>query len=75
MMSTVRHNRARGNHQIIKMSELVSELIDNRDMGREEVMDLLQMEYEEVDRLYDDSGMVNRGSKDDFNKGWVPDDK
>ena len=73
MMSTVRHNRARGTHQVLKMSELVRELIDEKEMSCEEVMDLLQMEYEEVDRLYDDSGMTERGSKEEFNNGWVPD--
>lgn len=74
MMSTVRHNRARGQHQIIKMSDLVRELIDEQGLSRQEVMDLLQMEWEEVDRLYDESGMINRGSKENFNKGWQPTD-
>ena len=32
------------------------------------------MEEEEVDRLYDNSGMIKRGSKTEFNKGWKPKD-
>jgi len=72
MMSTVRHNRARGTHLVLRMSELVRELIDEQDFSYEEVMELLQMEYEEVDRLYDSSGMIERGSEEEFNKGWVP---
>ena len=75
MMSTVRHNRARGKHAVLKMSDLVRELIDERGMSEDEVGNLLQMEYEEIERLYDDTGMINRGSEDDFNKGWVPTEK
>ena len=74
MASTVRHNRARGNHAILGMSDLVQELIDERGLNKEDVMDLLEMEYEEVDRLYDKSGMIGRASKDDFNRGWQPGD-
>ena len=74
VMSTVRHNRARGDHTVLGMSDLVQELVDERGLSFEEVMDKLQMEWEEVDRLYDDSGMINRGSEKEFNKGWKPGD-
>jgi len=30
------------------------------------------MDSEEVERLADTTGMTERGSKDDFNKGWKP---
>jgi ParB-like chromosome segregation protein Spo0J len=72
MMSTIRHNRARGTHAVLKMAEIVRDLIDNQGLTYEEVMSRLQMEWEEVDRLYDRGGMTKRGSKADFNKGWVP---
>ena len=37
-----------------------------------EIQELLGMEEEEVDRLYDNSGMTKRGSKEEFNQGWKP---
>lgn len=74
MMSTIRHNRARGNHGVLKMAEIVRHLVDNENLSFEEVGNRLQMEEEEVDRLYDQSGMTVRGSKEGFNMGWVPAD-
>ncbi|SDE58400.1 Chromosome segregation protein Spo0J, contains ParB-like nuclease domain [Priestia aryabhattai B8W22] len=74
MMSTIRHNRARGNHGVLKMADIVCHLVDNEKLSFEEVGKRLQMEEEEVDRLYDQSGMLVRGSKEGFNTGWVPSD-
>lgn len=72
MMSTIRHNRARGNHAVLKMADIVRHLVDEEGLTFEEVGTRLQMEEEEVDRLYDQSGMTERGSKETFNVGWVP---
>lgn len=72
MISTIRHNRARGTHGILPMATIVRRLIDEAGMTREQVMALLQMEWEEVDRLYDRAGMAQRTGKDTFNTGWVP---
>jgi ParB-like chromosome segregation protein Spo0J len=74
MMATIRHNRARGSHAVLKMADIVRDLIDNQGLSFDEVQERLQMEWEEVDRLYDASGMTVRGSKDTFNTGWVPTD-
>ncbi len=71
-MSTIRHNRARGTHGVLKMADIVRDLIDNQGLSYEQVMVRLQMEWEEVDRLYDRAGIVKRGSKEGFNNGWVP---
>lgn len=72
MMSTIRHNRARGNHAVLKMADIVRGMLE-KGLSYEEIQKRLQMEYEEVDRLADQSGMVGRvGSKGDFGGGWVP---
>lgn len=70
--TTIRHNRARGSHLVLKMADIIHELIDKGKMDWKEVQKALGMEWEEVDRLYDEQGMRSRGSKEEFNKGWVP---
>jgi hypothetical protein len=72
MMSTIRHNRARGMHAVLPMADIVRRLIDDEGLSRAEVQARLAMESEEVDRLYDRSGMTKRGSRADFNHGWIP---
>lgn len=73
-MSTIRHNRARGTHHVLRMAEIVRDLIDDKGVPREEVARRLQMEEEEVERLYDARGMNERGAGEGFNAGWVPGD-
>lgn len=72
MMATVRHNRARGAHAVIKMADMVSALIDDHGMTIEQVRDLLGMDPEETERLYEHGNMTKRGSAEQFSKGWVP---
>jgi len=72
MMATIRHNRARGSHHVLRMASIVRSILDVSGLSKEELMTALQMEEEEVERLYDTRGMTGRGSKDEFNKGWVP---
>ena len=72
MMATIRHNRARGNHAVMSMANIVGEMKDQLNMADEEIQEALGMEPEEVDRLYDNTGMTERGSKPEFNKGWKP---
>lgn len=72
MMATVRHNRARGQHGILKMGQIVRDLL-KQGRTREQVMELLQMEEEEVDRLAETAGAPARVGKDSFGRGWVPD--
>lgn len=69
-MSTVRHNRARGNHRVLAMAEIVRSLHESG-MGKEEIQQRLQMEEEEVERLLDASTMPDFGGTE-FTRGWVP---
>ena len=73
-MSTIRHNRARGTHAVLRMADIVRDLHDNQGVSREEVCRRLGMEDEEFERLYDAGGMTERGSGAEFNAGWVPED-
>lgn len=72
MMSTIRHNRARGTHYVLQIAEDVQILIDEEGLSKEEVGRLLQMESEEVERLYDKGQMTKRGARQEFGKGWAP---
>ncbi len=71
-MATIRHNRARGTHGVVPMAGIIRDLIDNYGLEMEQIQELLQMDYEEVDRLYDRGEMVKRGSADELGKAWVP---
>lgn len=73
MMSTVRHNRARGEHGVLPMAEIVKALLAGG-TGKDDVMFLLQMEAEEVDRLAERAGLpdVVARTKPGFSPGWVP---
>lgn len=73
MMSTIRHNRARGEHGVRPMAEIVRALLAGG-TGKDDVMFLLQMEEEEVERLAVSAGMPAVVGRDTaaFNAGWVP---
>ena len=73
MMSTIRHNRARGNHTVKQMAVIVRELLE-RGHPPEDIQFLMQMEAEEVDRLADKAGLPARVARagETFSKGWVP---
>ena len=75
MMSTIRHNRARGEHGVLPMGEIVRELIEAGN-DTEEICFMLQMENEEVSRLSERAGLpeVSGRTKAEFSKGWVPGD-
>lgn len=74
MLSTVRHNRARGEHKVVPMANLVRSLVEEAGYDREAVGHLLQMEPEEVNRLLERAGMpVQVGAKaGEFSEGWIP---
>lgn len=72
IMSTVRHNRARGHHAVLKMADIVRSLKDDSGLSDDEIQARLSMEDEEVERLYDTGGMTKRGRKEAFSAGWVP---
>jgi ParB-like chromosome segregation protein Spo0J len=76
MMSTIRHNRARGEHAVLPMAEIVRKLLE-AGQSQEDVQLLLQMEAEEVERLARRAGMPEYigKAKKEFSKAWVPGDK
>ena len=73
MASTIRHNRARGKHQIDAMSEIVIEL-KNRNWRNARIAKELGMDEEEVLRLCQISGMEHLFSDKDFSRAWEADD-
>ena len=69
-MATIRHNRARGTHHVLKMADIVAELLD-MGLSAEEIGRRLQMDEEEVDRLADRGDMLKRGAAAGFTSGWT----
>lgn len=70
MMSTIRHNRARGEHKVQDMAKIVVFILESG-MDDHELSLMLQMEKEEVSRLRDRGNMLKRGSGDGFSQAWV----
>jgi hypothetical protein len=73
MASTIRHNRARGKHQVSAMSEIVMEL-KNRNWSNKRISRELGMDEDEILRLCQVSGLENLFKDNDFNKAWVSND-
>lgn len=73
MASTIRHNRARGKHQVDAMSSIVIEL-KNRNWKNARIAKELGMDEEEVLRLCQISGMEHLFSDNDFSRAWEADD-
>lgn len=71
--STIRHNRARGKHQVDAMSEIVIEL-KNRNWSNKRIAKQLGMDEEEVLRLCQVSGLEHLFSDKDFSNAWVSED-
>lgn len=71
--STIRHNRARGKHQVDAMSEIVIEL-KNRNWTNKRISKQLGMDEEEVLRLCQVSGLEHLFSDKDFSRAWVSED-
>ena len=72
-MSTIRHNRARGTHHVVKMADIVCDL-DNSGMPLDRIAELMQMEEEEIQRFLDHGNMLKlmdekTGGK--FGSGWT----
>jgi len=70
MSSTIRHNRARGTHQIRDMSSLVAELYE-RGWDDERICEELGMELDEVLRLKQVSGLKQVFSGHEFSQSWT----
>lgn len=71
--STIRHNRARGKHQVNAMSEIVIEL-KNRNWSNNRIARELGMDEEEVLRLCQISGLEYLFNDSDFSKAWESSD-
>lgn len=71
--STIRHNRARGKHQVNAMSEIVIEL-KNRNWSNQRIAKQLGMDEEEVLRLCQISGLEHLFSDKDFSNAWESSD-
>jgi len=67
--STIRHNRARGTHQIRSMSDTVLQLI-TMGLTDYEISDALGMQFEEVLRLKQITGLKEAFSNHEFSKSW-----
>jgi len=73
MASTIRHNRARGKHQVDAMSEIILEL-KNRNWKNERIAKELGMDEEEILRLCQITGLQDIFKDDDFSKSWESSD-
>lgn len=73
MMSTIRHNRARGTHAVLRMADIVANMVQ-AGLPAAEICQRLGMEDEELERLLDRSGMTVRGTINavNFAKAWIP---
>jgi len=67
--ATIRHNRARGKHQITGMSEIVQEL-SKRNWSNKKIGKELGMEPDEVLRLKQISGLAEMFADEEFSEAW-----
>ena len=67
--STIRHNRARGTHQIIDMSHIVLELTE-RGWTDRQISKHLGMELDEIIRLKQITGLKEMFANHVFSKSW-----
>lgn len=73
MASTIRHNRARGSHDVDLMSCIITEL---HDLGRSDawIMKHLGMDADEVLRLKQITGLAALFKDNEFSKAWEAED-
>jgi len=69
MASTIRHNRARGTHQIPNMSNIVVELT-KLGWSQEKISTELGMELDEIVRLKQVSGLKEAFANHTFSRSW-----
>lgn len=67
--ATIRHNRARGKHQVDAMSEIVMDL-HRRNWSDEKIAKELGMEPDEVLRLKQVTGLAELFADRDFSEAW-----
>ena len=73
MASTIRHNRARGSHDVELMSNIVKEL---HEIGRSDnwISKHLGMDKDEILRLKQITGLTELFRDVKFGKAWLPKD-
>lgn len=71
MASTIRHNRARGTHDVDLMSNIVAEL---HTVGRTDawIAKHLGMDVDEITRLKQITGLADLFKNKEFSKSWEP---
>jgi len=69
MASTIRHNRARGKHQVNAMSDIVIEL-KRRNWTHSRISRELGMDEDEILRLCQISGLAELFADEDFSEAW-----
>lgn len=69
MASTIRHNRARGKHQVVAMSDIVLDL-KRRNWSDEKIARELGMDSDEVLRLAQITGLAEAFKNREFSKSW-----
>jgi ParB-like chromosome segregation protein Spo0J len=67
--STIRHNRARGKHQVDAMSDIVLDL-SRRNWSEEKIAKELGMEADEVLRLKQITGLAEMFADKEFSEAW-----
>lgn len=70
MSATVRHNRARGKHQIVSMSDIVRDL-SRMGWSDEEIGEELGMDKDEVLRLKQITGLAELFEHETFSEAWT----
>lgn len=73
MMATIRHNRARGTHGVLAMSDIINTLLTSG-VSANEIIKRLKMESEEVQRLGFRAGIPKSKifENKEFSKAWEP---
>lgn len=69
IMATIRHNRARGRHQIEEISEVVK-ILTADGWASSKIMDALGMDADEVLRLKQFKGLGELFKDDDYSSSW-----
>lgn len=74
MMSTIRHNRARGVHAVAAMADIARDLVEVHGIPTDEIERRLGMEDEELERLIDRASVAEKVDRSghQFNTGWRP---
>jgi len=69
MASTIRHNRARGSHNVDLMSNIVAELVE---LGKTDkwISKHLGMSMDEILRLKQVTGLASLFKDQDFSESW-----